>query len=715
MKKERPYEFRKSMNNVHQPDRRDYSIKAGKNEISIGNGWEILIDKNASEVIIKVAKDLQDYFFTSMGVSLLLKKDKNISENSKRKNTIIIGIEKNFRNHAKKLSGPRCYSVKVTANTVVICGYDDRSAAQGSYYLEDIMNLKEAPVLEKGTVIRKSLFSPRMTHSGWGLDLYPDAHLSAIAHGGIDAILIFVKDVDTTTVGYLDFNDLVDRAASFGIDVYFYSYLKSLKHPKEKDAKEFYQNGYGRLFKSCPGAKGVILVGESCEFPSKDTVNTTGKFWDEPDDGIRPVKPSPGWWPCCDYPEWLEMIKETVKRNSPDAEIVFWTYNWGFAPEKDRIALINSLPDDITLQVTFEMFEPLNAGKSVKQVTDYTIAYVGPGKYFASEAKAARKKNIRLYAMTNTAGRTWDFGTAPYVPVPQQWGKRHKALRDAHKNWGLCGLMESHHYGYHPSVISELAKWNFWDPMCPQQELLKKIARRDFGEKGVNFVLKAWEHWSDAITKIPVSAEDKYGPLRAGPTYPFIFHPDLTRTFLPQDTDIPHKPFAHFGSEIVKTFYHPYENINQSPGAVRLPFEKKLLEEALREWNKGIASLEKAVSIAPNAKKAKGRRMVGLGKFIAAHLVTTLNVKKWWELNHKLVGEPNPKTALKLLDKIENLLKEEIKNTKDTIPVVEADSRLGWEPSMEYMTDREHLEWKIRHAMRVLNHEIPDYRKILKL
>jgi len=47
--------------------------------------------------------------------------------------------------------------------------------------------------------------------------------------------------------------------------------------------------------------------------------------------------------------------------------------------------------------------------------------------------------------------------------------------------------------------------------------------------------------------------------------------------------------------------------------------------------------------------------------------------------------------------------------------VVESDSRLGWEPSMEYVTDKWHLEWKIKQVKNVLENEIPVYRKILKI
>jgi hypothetical protein len=55
----------------------------------------------------------------------------------------------------------------------------------------------------------------------------------------------------------------------------------------------------------------------------------------------------------------------------------------------------------------------------------------------------------------------------------------------------------------------------------------------------------------------------------------------------------------------------------------------------------------------------------------------------------------------------------EIANAQATIPLVDADSRLGWEPSMEYMTDRAHLEWKIAQMRLVLEEEIPEYRRKL--
>ena len=41
---------------------------------------------------------------------------------------------------------------------------------------------------------------------------------------------------------------------------------------------------------------------------------------------------------------------------------------------------------------------------------NFGISREGPGKYFTSEAEAAKKRNIKLYTMNNTGGLTWDFG-----------------------------------------------------------------------------------------------------------------------------------------------------------------------------------------------------------------------------------------------------------------------------------------------------------------
>ena len=86
--------------------------------------------------------------------------------------------------------------------------------------------------------------------------------------------------------------------------------------------------------------------------------------------------------------------------------------------------------------------------------------------------------------MTNTGGMTWDCGVVPYIPVPQQWFRRYEGMHEARKKWNLSGIMDSHHYGWFPSVVCECAKWSFWEPAPDMNELLRRIAvRRAIGER----------------------------------------------------------------------------------------------------------------------------------------------------------------------------------------------------------------------------------------
>ncbi|KKS70800.1 MAG: hypothetical protein UV42_C0043G0002 [Candidatus Magasanikbacteria bacterium GW2011_GWE2_42_7] len=226
MKVERNYEFRKKLREVHVPARRNSDIRANANEINVQNSWSIVWDDKASRLIADTARDLQDYFFTSMDCSLMLEKKHKIKSALENIETSIVLCEKkDFPELGKNLSVPRSYVLKVTEKQIIICGNDERGIMAGCHYIEDLMNLKEAPILRKTRgEKREPLFSPRMMHSGWGIDQFPDAHLNAISHAGFDSILLFVKGLDKTTMGYSDFNDLIDRAASFGLDVYFYSF-----------------------------------------------------------------------------------------------------------------------------------------------------------------------------------------------------------------------------------------------------------------------------------------------------------------------------------------------------------------------------------------------------------------------------------------------------------------------------------------------------------
>ncbi len=715
--KEKNYQFRQLMNQVHLPGRRDPAAVPADGEVVVDQTWQIAIGEHAADLTVLGAKDLQDYFFTSMDLTIPLRRYAGRELETLTK-ALVLAEKSELDKLGQALATPRSYLFSASRERVIVCGNDSAGVAQGGYYLEDLMNLREAPFLsiQRAPVERKPLFAPRMVHSGWGIDQFPDAHLHAMAHAGFDSVLLFVKGVDETTVGYLDFNDLIDRAEKFGLGVYFYSYLNASKHPDEKDADEYFDRVYGAVFRHAPRARGIILVGESCRFPSKDPHVAPFPAGGS-DSGVSRIADGRVWegfWPCYDYPKWVNAVKKAVRRYAPKADIVFWTYNWGWAPKEERLKLIGTLPKDISLEVTFEMFEQIEYQKFSAIVPDYTISFAGPGSYFTSEAAAAKKRNLPLYAMTNTGGMTWDVGVVPYIPTPQQWFKRYAQMHHARKQWNLSGLMDSHHYGWYPSPVSECAKWSFWSPEVDLDEKLRQIAARDFSQKAAPLVVKAWELWSKALSAFTPSNEDQYGPLRVGPSYPLVFHPTF-HPYVEHKLLMPEVPYAHFGNHITFALYEPNDRHGQTAVGRRVSEEARLMAGAIKIWAQGVALMEKALTLTPERKLARAAKMAGVGSFFLKALITTLHCKEWWLLNRQLLVQADFARAGKILDRLEEVAAAELANAQDTIPLVEADSRLGWEPSMEYMTDRNHLEWKIGQVKNLLERVLPDYRQTLRV
>ncbi|NLF18414.1 MAG: hypothetical protein GX595_14350 [Lentisphaerae bacterium] len=727
------YAFRRRLNQVHRPNRARPGLTPGNGEVAVRSGWAIVIAPDASDYLVRVAQDLQDYFLTSLGVSLLLERDDLAAVLARAEaKAIVLGTCQQVPGLGCGLKERRSFRLVAKRDAIVVCGCDERGVGQGAYHIEDVMNLREAPFMTMGDTVREPLFQPRMVHSGWGIDQFPDAHLNAIAHAGMDAILVFVKGPNRTTTGHLDLNNLVDRAALYGLDVYLYSYLHSTRHPDDPDAEAFYESTYGALIRSCPGARGIVFVGESCEFPSKDErTRMRTRHCPVPPGGEDDRRPFPGWWPCRDYPRWLGLIKKVIRRASPQCDIVFWTYNWGWAPVEPRLALIEALPTDISLQVTFEMFENIRKDGVMTRCVDYTASFEGPGQYFSTEAKAAHDRGIPLYAMANTGGLTWDIGVIPYQPIPFQWKRRYDALHRARQDWGLRGLMESHHFGWWPSPVSELAKWSYWKPQPDFDAMAAAIARRDVGAEAAPYLVAAWRAWSDAFRNYVPTNEDQYGPFRVGPSYPLAF--------LDEAVAFPSADYAHFGSRILTTRYRSH-----APADVE--GEIGLLERLEAGWTQGLESMREAVERTPPEKQAQAQETLRLGQFIRLCVRTTIHVKRWFLLGQVLRDpaataaaktpwiDPDVETAanrrdpaatadakmaaldakMAALDAMTALAQAEIANAREAIPLVEADSRLGWEPSMEYMTDREHLEWKIRQVYQVIDEAIPAYRRSLK-
>ena len=696
---EEHFEFEKYFEQVHKPNRVNPEALATLEGVKITSDWTIVYPQNASIILKTVAEDLQDYFAVSMNVSVALTTG---AESAPK--TIFLGVDATL--------GDRDFRMQVQNDRIVILGCNDRFAAQGSYCLEDELNLNEAPIIAPCDVTRHMRFSWRTIAPGRVRgNPMNDANLRQLAHAGFTTLEVggFAEPEKAAQT-----NDLIERAEKFGFDAYCSPHYKNMMHPDDPGAFEYYDAYYGKIATNSPKIKGFMIVGESCEFPSKDP-RTTGKPWRE---SLQDEKSSPGWFPCYDYPQFVALLRDVIRSHTPDAEIIFWTYNWGYEDAKLREDWMRTVPEDITMMATFEMFEKVDIAPEIQEVTtDYTLWQIGPGKYYSTESKVAKERNLRMYCMANTGGNTWDIGGVPYLPAPQRWIKRWRAVTDTHDNLKMDGVRESHSYGFWPSFLPEMAKWAFMTPDVDLEELLNRIVIRDFGKENLEPMLKAFDLFSEGMSHCVSTNEDQYGPARVGPSYPLFFE----RWELIPPCPMTGKAVNYEGWPV-----YTY-NLDRSE---KLLYEIDEFVAMARAFEAGCTILAGVIEKLEGAKKENAVHIWQVAKYIANNAKTVYNVKRWHYLKGQLgiyvegnptwVGGrknmPDAKKPVKPLIPVENklpvvlelleIIKDEIANAKATIPLVEENSRLGFENEYGYSCSKEHLEWKIAMAERTIEEEL---------
>ena len=669
---ESEFAFRSRLEEVHEPGLRDMAQKATADEFVLADGAEVAFSGENTPYMRRALADFADFMKVSMGVAVSV----NASSSSVKHGVRIVtgGIE-------------RGYEVDVGADGVAIRAKDDRQAAQALYHLEDLMGFRRAPFLKFGSERRAPLFSPRMAHSGWGCDQYPDSYLMKLQHTGIDTIILFMEKAGIASCNThsgeglrLDAAAFIRRMKDFGFDTYVYSQATGFKHPSDPDAPQFFDDLYGGISKDCRGAKGYILVDEKCHFPSKDPrvckwdPNTRKKV--DPSD----PRPYPSYFPGCDYLDWVDIVKRSILRYSPEAEIVFWTYAFVWAPPEPCREFIRKLPKDMPVMATFESgLKHVKRNGMHSQVEDYSIAAVGPGDFFRRQAGEACANGHKVYTMANCAGLAWDFGTIPYNPCPYQWRRRWDAVKAAQRDWNVRGVMECHHYGVWPSFITELEKEAFTEGGMDFDEHVRKIAVRDFGEKGAERALASWRSWSEAIADMSPRGENQYGPFRMGPAYPFnAFQPELeAKDWLDGKKPMHVSSYARgCGSDYDSDYIRK---------------ELELFTSMAARYFDGAAAFREIASETANPRRReKALRMAYLGEYMARAVTTAKHVREGTLAER--AGDREKAKALAAL---------EYANTKAAIEIMKRDSRLGWEPTMGYQGGVAACEWKLRRLERL--------------
>ena len=175
---EKNYDFRKRHWEYHKPDRRNFERTASENEVMLDETWAIGCNAPNDSVCDIAVRDFRDYLEKSMNLSLRIVREKG-------EKVIWVEVDESLE---------KGFVLDVQKNQIYLSACEDSITFRGTIYLEDLMNLEEAPVLVLGKVNRTPIYRVRIVHSGGGMDVFTDAELLTLLHAGYNSIQIFMSE-----------------------------------------------------------------------------------------------------------------------------------------------------------------------------------------------------------------------------------------------------------------------------------------------------------------------------------------------------------------------------------------------------------------------------------------------------------------------------------------------------------------------------------------
>lgn len=729
---EQAYDYHRTLKEdpVHRP-RRDPAARPTPDEMAIpAVGWQVQIHAEAGSLVEVAANDLREYLDTSMQVQIAVQRAGSLDDWAVRTGVILAGTRQNLPGIGDQLKGSKDYEIRVASDRIVVCGYDELGVMHGLFNLEARLSLREAPFLQRDlSIVRHSRYRTRMVLSWLGWMQWPDSYLSHLAHDGYDAIFASVYANPNGVAGPPHYDlirkqdadklhDLILRANHHGIKVYTPILYANTREPENKAGLREHVRDIVTKF---PDIHGYILLTEGFYFE---------KFFGAGGQGKQDLRDWAQHWS-----EAVRIVAEECHRIDPGIEVLPWEYNIDFRPQQVELKryVTSLLPPDTIPLLTWENGKEFEIDGLHGFLRDYSISQIGPAEVAAAQIAEAKRREMPVYCKVDCFA-TWQFGTTPYLPCPQQWQRRYDALAEH----GVDGTLETWSNGYKPNFIAELRAWSCWTNPLEFDTLLRSIARREFGSGSEDLVLKAWEHFSRAIQFVPDT-----GPsmgTNAAVANPLFFDEPPVRIMTLNNSwwdeaqksswrhrVDPYWPYAHPIVVFTPDFTNrtnkaeAYARARSGIGSIEtperlaetavLPIFNKYLLRAADEFEVGLKLYRQAALEAPQAKQAGAMKEVLIVEQMQRMLRGVHAILEFEDLRFRLLGINDPTEAEPLLDRMTAILTAEIERTEASLETARRDSRLGYECEMDYVYTPYTISEKLRLLHETLEQQIPAHRK----
>ena len=628
------------------------------------------------------------------------------------------------------------YSLEITPGTCTIAANDTEGIRRGIYEFIDLFCANDGnfPATTQ-SITRKPFISIRLGRCPFSpikrwpvntdelldeIDYYPEAYLETLAHDGINGIWMVsqLRELGTSSFTVEDpdrrkrlakLAKVAKKCSRFGVKVWLFMIEPFAlpdddelcrNHPELFMAKE---KPFGRnlfcpaseatgkylreitksIFSEIPALGGVIdiVYGErpsTCPSARLSFDNTPLACQNDCGLSINEI-----------MQKALQAISDGIKAGSADAKLIAWYY----MPLSSPLAawcqdFAKYTPDDVIAQFNFESAgEKVQLGKT-HIAGDYWVSYEGPSPRFTA---AARQRTGKLMGAKLQLGCGHELTPVPYIPVPEIAYNKYKAL----KSLGVSSVMQSWYIGNFPGIM-ELAcgRLAFHDFNGTAAEFMLDLARPIWGRYAES-VVEAWQIFAEAYRQFPFALMFQY----YAPQNSFMM---WKHNFLPELAPLapPWKPNFEFGGDA----------IGEALAGFTLEDAITLMDDMSSQWHNGMAKLMPLKEIFKDSDEHI--RDIGVAELLENLICGTALILKFFLLRRELYTEKLPQSGyIAIIEKMKELIEQHKILCQKSIPLLEADSRLGYHGEA---LCRIFDEFKTAKALDIADRSLADAEKLIE-
>lgn len=614
------------------------------------------------------------------------------------------------------------FAVNVSADGTMVRAADADGLRRGVYFLEDRICEAEGASVMPGSWQRKPFVRHRISRCFFGptnrapffidelmddVDYYPEEYLNKLAHEGINGLWLtmYFRHLPSSVFPGRGANArkrleklrlTVERCARYGIKIYVFlcepkafcdnhyccnPFADAESHPElvgrrngqigtfcvSTDAgKKYLAESMEQIFAAVPELGGVINI-----MNGEDSGGCVENLISFPD--------LAGQCPVCSKRDYADIFRElaelfagAVHKYNPDAEYIGWFYAPGQRDGSDMMKRLlhvaEKWPGCASMMINFESGGAAWQLDKKRIVFDYSLAYIGPSELFEKTAQTVPHMAAKLQV-----GCSHENAAVPFIPVPENLCEKYAVLYK-HK---VAAVMQCWYFGNYPGLMNRTAGELSFEPFPEDfKEFLTLLARPEWGRNAVR-AAEAWSYFSRGYREFPANLSfEWYGPLHNCIVWPLHLFP----------VDEPVAP-----SWILKHFPEVSgDRIGECLGYHHTLAEALELCRNMSDlWQKGVAIFE---SMRSEYQHDPARLAdMDLAQAIGLQMKSCVDLLEFYHLREDMFYNGNDN-----LERMKQIVLDEIGNSRQMIVLCRRDSRLGYHSEAEdYLFFPEKLEGRI--------------------